>query len=78
MADYALKRLKAKFEYTNIACHMLPATFTFAQLEELYATVLERALDRRNFRRRILADRPAPAPARRAARRPSAGRPLSV
>ncbi|HXR25778.1 MAG TPA: NUDIX domain-containing protein, partial [Candidatus Binataceae bacterium] len=55
MADYALKRLKAKFEYTNIACHMLPATFTFAQLEELYATMLERALDRRNFRRRILA-----------------------
>jgi 8-oxo-dGTP diphosphatase len=55
MADYALKRLKGKFEYTNIARHMLPATFTFAQLEELYATVLERALDRRNFRRRILA-----------------------
>ncbi|MGO9267575.1 MAG: NUDIX hydrolase [Candidatus Binataceae bacterium] len=55
MADYALRRLKGKFEYTNIACHMLPATFTFAQLEELYATVLERALDRRNFRRRILA-----------------------
>ena len=55
MADYALKRLKAKLEYTNIACNLLPPTFTFAQLEELYATVLERALDRRNFRRRILA-----------------------
>jgi 8-oxo-dGTP diphosphatase len=55
MAAYALKRLRAKLEYTNIACHLLPSAFTFAQLEELYATVLERELDRRNFRRRILA-----------------------
>jgi 8-oxo-dGTP diphosphatase len=55
MADYALKRLKAKLEYTNIACNLLPATFTFAELEELYATVLDRPLDRRNFRRRIMA-----------------------
>ncbi|MBF6561370.1 MAG: NUDIX hydrolase [Candidatus Binataceae bacterium] len=55
MADYALRRLRAKFEYTNIACHLLKRNFTFAELEELYATVLERPLDRRNFRRRILA-----------------------
>ncbi|HKV53564.1 MAG TPA: NUDIX domain-containing protein [Candidatus Binataceae bacterium] len=55
MAEYALKRLKAKLEYTNIACNLLPPTFTFAELEELYASVLGRELDRRNFRRRILA-----------------------
>jgi 8-oxo-dGTP diphosphatase len=55
MAEYAFKRLRAKFEYTNIACQLLKQTFTFAELEELYATVLERPLDRRNFRRRILA-----------------------
>jgi 8-oxo-dGTP diphosphatase len=55
IADYAVKRLKAKLEYTNIACNLLPATFTFAELEELYAIVLGRGLDRRNFRRRILA-----------------------
>ncbi len=55
MAEYALGRLRAKLEYTNIACTMLPATFTFAELEELYAAVLERPLDRRNFRRRIMA-----------------------
>src|ERR1700675_2963168 len=55
IADYALRRLKSKLEYTNIACNLLPSTFTFAELEELYATVLERPLDRRNFRRRILA-----------------------
>jgi len=55
IAAYALERLKAKLEYTNIACNLLSETFTFAELEELYATVLERELDRRNFRRRILA-----------------------
>ena len=55
MADYAVRRLKSKLEYTNIACNLLPATFTFAQLEELYAILLGRKLDRRNFRRRILA-----------------------
>ena len=33
MAQYALGRLKAKLEYTNIACNLLPETFTFAELE---------------------------------------------
>ncbi|MGH8011452.1 MAG: NUDIX hydrolase [Candidatus Binataceae bacterium] len=55
MANYAMRRLKSKLEYTNIACNLLPSTFTFAELEELYATVLNRTLDRRNFRRRIMA-----------------------
>ena len=54
MAEYALGRLKAKLEYTNIACNLLPDTFTFAELEALYAMILERPIDRRNFRRRIL------------------------
>jgi len=55
VAGYALKRLRAKLEYTNIAVHLLPPSFTFAELEELYAKLLERPLDRRNFRRRIMA-----------------------
>jgi 8-oxo-dGTP diphosphatase len=55
IAEYAAKRLEARLEYTNIACNLLPRTFTFAQLQELYAAVLARPLDRRNFRRRILA-----------------------
>jgi len=55
IAEYAVRRLKSKLEYTNIACNLLPPTFTFAQIEELYAIVLGRALDRRNFRRRIMA-----------------------
>lgn len=55
IAQYAVRRLKSKLEYTNIACNLLPPSFTFTQLEELYAIVLGRALDRRNFRRRIVA-----------------------
>lgn len=54
MAEYALRRLKARLEYTNIACNLLPETFSFAELETLYAMILERPIDRRNFRRRIL------------------------
>lgn len=53
MAHYALSRLKAKLEYTNIAAFLLPKSFTFKELEDLYATILGRSLDRRNFRRRI-------------------------
>jgi 8-oxo-dGTP diphosphatase len=55
IAEYAVRRLKSKLEYTNIACNLLPPKFTFAQLEELYGIVLGRRLDRRNFRRRIMA-----------------------
>jgi 8-oxo-dGTP diphosphatase len=55
MARHAVRRLRSKIEYTNIACNLLPRTFTFAQFEALYALILNRPIDRRNFRRRILA-----------------------
>jgi 8-oxo-dGTP diphosphatase len=55
MADYALSRLKSKLIYTNIAASLLPKSFTFKELEELYAAILGRGIDRRNFRRRITA-----------------------
>ncbi len=55
MAAYALRRLKSKLEYSNIAFALLPQVFTFAEFEELYSMVLDRPIDRRNFRRRILA-----------------------
>jgi 8-oxo-dGTP diphosphatase len=55
IANYALARLKSKLEYTNIAAFVLPQSFTFKELEDLYAAILGRCLDRRNFRRRIMA-----------------------
>ena len=55
VADYALGRLQAKLSYTNIVYSLLPAEFTLADLQDLYEIILHQPLDRRNFRRKILA-----------------------
>lgn len=52
--DYALKRLKWKFEYTTIAFSLLPENFTLSQLQEIYEIVFSRRFDKRNFRKKIL------------------------
>ncbi|MEI7718364.1 MAG: NUDIX domain-containing protein [archaeon] len=54
IVDYALKRLKWKFEYTTVAFSLLPEKFTLTQLQELYETVFQKKLDKRNFRKKIL------------------------
>ena len=51
----ALARLKAKVRYAPIGFELLPPRFTLSQLQRLYETVLEQPLDKRNFRKRILA-----------------------
>jgi 8-oxo-dGTP diphosphatase len=55
VVDYALVRLRAKLGYTNIAFHLLPETFTLTELQNAYETILGRRLDKRNFRRRVIA-----------------------
>lgn len=52
--ETALRRLKAKVRYEPIGFELLPAKFTLSQLQRLYETVLERPLDKRNFRKKIL------------------------
>ena len=54
MIDYALRRLQAKLEYSNVAYSLLPAEFTLSQLQRVYEAILARPLDKRNFRKRIL------------------------
>jgi 8-oxo-dGTP diphosphatase len=51
----ALVRLRGKLGYTNLAYALLPEAFTLGELQEMYEAILGRALDRRNFRRRLLA-----------------------
>ena len=51
---YARKRLQWKVQYTNVMWSLLPATFTLSQLQNAYETVLDRTLDKRNFRKKIL------------------------
>lgn len=53
MLDYAFVRLRAKLEYTSIAFHLMPETFTMASLQLAYESILGAQLDKRNFRRRM-------------------------
>ncbi|WP_443938037.1 NUDIX hydrolase [Pedobacter sp. MW01-1-1] len=50
----ALKRLQSKLTYQPIGFDLLPKEFLFSELENLYCTILEREIDRRNFRKKIL------------------------
>jgi 8-oxo-dGTP diphosphatase len=52
--DTALRRLQAKVRYQPIGFELLPEKFTLTQLQKLYETILERPLDKRNFRKKIL------------------------
>lgn len=47
-------RLQGKVRYQPIGFDLLPARFTLTQLQSLYEVVLERSLDKRNFRRKVL------------------------
>jgi 8-oxo-dGTP diphosphatase len=51
----ALTRLKGKVRYQPIGFELLPPKFTLSQLQRLYEVVLEAPLDKRNFRKKILA-----------------------
>jgi len=55
VTDYAITRLRAKLGYTNIAFHLLPPTFTLTELQHAYEAILRRRVDKRNFRRRMIA-----------------------
>ena len=50
-----IERLKAKIEYSNVAYGLLPARFRLSELQRVYEIILGRALDKRNFRKRVLA-----------------------
>jgi 8-oxo-dGTP diphosphatase len=53
--ETALERLKAKVRYQPVGFELLPPKFTLSQLQHLYEAVLEAPLDKRNFRKKILA-----------------------
>lgn len=51
----AHQTLKKELQYQPIGLNLLPDEFTMPELQALYETILQRALDRRNFRRKMLA-----------------------
>jgi len=52
--EKAINRLKAKLTYEPVGFDLLPKEFLFSELENLYCTILEKEIDRRNFRKKIL------------------------
>ena len=50
----AQERLRGKVRYQPIGFELLPRKFTLRQLQHLYETILDRPLDKRNFRKKIL------------------------
>ncbi|HVK77804.1 MAG TPA: NUDIX domain-containing protein [Kofleriaceae bacterium] len=50
----AVERLRGKVRYAPIGFELLPPRFSLTQLQRLYEIVLERPLDKRNFRKKIL------------------------
>ena len=52
--ERAIARLRAKIRYEPIGFELLPKRFTLSQLQRLYEQILERSLDKRNFRKKLL------------------------
>jgi 8-oxo-dGTP diphosphatase len=50
----ALARLKGKVVYQPIGFELLPPRFTLSQLQRMYEVILEKELDKRNFRKKVL------------------------
>lgn len=50
----ALKQLRKNIRYNPIGFELLPKKFTLTELQSLYECILNRELDKRNFRKKIL------------------------
>ena len=51
----AHKRLVAKLDYSTIAFQFMPKAFTLSELQDVYEIILREKMDRRNFRKWVLA-----------------------
>ena len=53
--DYAVWRLRNKIEWTTVGYELLSKKFTLSELQRVYEVILQKPVDKRNFRKRILA-----------------------
>ncbi len=53
IVQYALSRLRSKITYTPIAFSLLAEEFTLRELQHVYESILQKPLDKRNFRKKI-------------------------
>ena len=54
IVEVAIQRLRGKMQYEPIGFELLGKKFPFSELEKLYAAVLDRPIDRRNFKKKIM------------------------
>ncbi len=52
--EAAHARLRGKVQYQPIGFELLPEKFTLRQLQHVYEVILDRELDKRNFRKKVL------------------------
>lgn len=55
IVEMAHERLTAKLDYSTIAFAFMPELFTLSELQEVYEIILRQEMDKRNFRKWILA-----------------------
>ena len=55
IVDQAKQRLESKLDYSTIAFLFLDIEFTLTDSQNIYEIILEQEIDKRNFRKRILA-----------------------
>lgn len=53
--SYGVERLRAKAGYSNIVYGLLPERFRLSDLQRIYEIILDEKLDKRNFRKKMLA-----------------------
>lgn len=51
----AHERLCDKASYSNVATFLSPSNFTLTELQKIYEAILAKSIDKRNFRKKILA-----------------------
>jgi 8-oxo-dGTP diphosphatase len=55
VVEMAIGKLRTKVTQTPIGIELLPKKFTLTQLQHVYEKVLDREIDKRNFRKKVLA-----------------------
>ena len=55
IVEYAQDKLRRELIRSSIAFQLLPPEFTLTELQKVYELILDKALDKRNFRKKMLA-----------------------
>ncbi len=54
IVEYAHQRIRNKLDYTSVGFELLPDKFTLTELQSVHEAILGEALDKRNFRRKLI------------------------